>query len=275
MKIGTIRPHRQQLPSGVDRAWATYQLCDVTRSLFLWDSVPPSGNKNDNAYLTGSGEDQIKTHGCEVPASFSARVWILLLHTSQGCVLQEEFKWPCSWNTLILLDIWPRISETIPRVLFCLALFLNRLMLVQACILIKKPITATIRNLNARRSCYFPGALSLSDTRLRSSGHFWNVDLNHTRPCIAQLVPNLVLTTFFLKWWLFYFFIFVITFLKVKSLCVSQPDVLWLSVYVWVCVTVCAITVCALKKQFYSRPAASRIFLLISPHLYPALAVLC
>lgn len=158
MKIGTILPHWQQLPSGVDRAWATYQLCDVTRSLFLWDSVSSSGNKYDNAYLTGYGEDQIKAHWYEVPASFSARVWLLLLHTSQGCVLQEEFKWPCSWNTLILLAMWPRISETIPRVLFCLALFLNRLMLVQAYISIKKRITVTIRNLNARCSCYLPGS---------------------------------------------------------------------------------------------------------------------
>lgn len=76
--------------------------------------------------------------------------------------------------------------------------------------------------------------LSLSDMRLRSSGHSWNVDLNHTRARIAQLVLDLVPTALFLCWWLFYFFIFIVTFLKVKTLYVSQPDVLWL------CVCVCA-----------------------------------
>lgn len=48
------------------------------------------------------------------------------------------------WSSLILLTIWPRISETIPYLLFLPVPLLSILMFVQAHILIKKPIADII-----------------------------------------------------------------------------------------------------------------------------------
>lgn len=99
--------------------------------------------------------------------------------------------------------------------------------------------------------------------RLRSSGHSWNVDLNHSRLHITactQPGPH----RFFLK---------IVIILLFHIHCYIPQSKVPLCFTAWcpmtqcvcACNRTCAINVCALKKQFYPRPAASRTFLLISP----------
>lgn len=159
----------------------------MTRDLFLWDSVSSSGSEADDSYLPGCCEDQIRRReASSLVLCPCVGVWVLFSHTSQGCSLQEESEW-LFWGCLILLTVWPRIWD-------------NPIFIVLPCSSLKfasaRPSTdsdrkthsrcyITSRNLCTRHSCYLSGVSQMSShfltQDLKSSGHSWNVDLNHTR----------------------------------------------------------------------------------------------
>lgn len=156
MRIGTIWCH-ERLRSNSYVGWTEPRLltsCVMWQGSFLWDSVSSFGNENDNSYLTGYCEGQIKTHGWEVPSLVLIMgVDITSAHKPRLYAFSRTDLRDSFWRSLILLAIWPRTSETIPYVLFCVSLLLNMLMLVQERVSIEKLITVATRNPYARHSC--------------------------------------------------------------------------------------------------------------------------